>query len=925
MVRIVAQVILACVVISMLTQNVGVSRAANQDSVQQGNQLLNLGLEQNQTDHAEALATAREALTLFQNAHDDTGIAKSYALIGRCHLAMSNLPEATENYQLALQLWQKLNSVKDQAETLINLAFVEQRKADWSNALAYYNQAQALVPDDPVLAGQIATGMGDMLNETGMPESALVQFQRALDSYRKAEHARGINNTLINIGHTKSLLGDYSGALTDLQTAVATAPLPVDAAWSNEYLGQLHLALHESDLALKHLQSSLDTYDRASNPSETERVRSLIAQAYEQQGRLDLARTHYLQALTVFERFKDRINEAAVSFRLGRLELKAGRLDDAENYLKRSIDATEDLRTFSLGRDVTTAYSASVHDRYEAYITCLLRKSKLTSSPELREKAFEASELSRGRALLELLRDTQTNLLAGVDPQIAGREKTLRQSIRAKMDARVGLLQTRYDPKELATLETNIDQLRQEHQHLSEQLRNVNPAYGEITEPTTYSVQRIQTEVLDDDQTALVEYILGDETSYAWIVTRNGFNITELADEATITKAVQTAYELLSHKPKDMNDDGLTKALEDLSALVITPIANQLPSRRLIVVADRALNYIPFQVLPLPDKQPLIATREVVNAPSASILGQLLQEKRRRVAPENVVAAFGYPAFASNYAELKSSNPSDVIAQARSDDTQPWSYAMRDIEVSGDSLDTATIQPLLHTREELADLRDVAGPASFFATGFSASRETLEQTDLSKFAILHFATHGVLDPHRPENSGFLLSTISTEGQRENGFITIQDVYRLHAPVSLVVLSACRTGLGKDVRGEGLMSLTRGFMYAGASSVAATLWNVDDEVTSELMKDFYTKMLQQGLTPAAALRAAQNKIRQEPEWRSPYYWAAFTFQGEYREPARLPHAKTSLLNIYSLVAVLGLLSLCGVAWWYSRRRHSTRKT
>jgi CHAT domain-containing protein len=924
MTRIVAQVILGWVVLSTLTQSVGVSRAANQYTVQQGNQLLKLGEEQNLTDHPQGLITARDALTLFQTANDDAGMAASYDLIGRCNLAMSNLPEAKGNYQLALQLWQKLNRPKEQAATLINLAFIEQRKADWPNALAYYNQAQVLNQNDPDQAGQIATGIGDMLNETGMPETALPQFQRALDSYREDGDPRAINNTLINIGNTKFLLGDYSGALTDLQTAVATAPKPVDAAWSHEDLGRVYIALREYELALQHLQPSLDIYQHSSNPTETERVRSLIAQAYEQQGKLDLARANYLQALNGFRRLRDRINEAAVSFRLGRLELKAGRLDDAQAYLKQSIDETEDLRTISLGREVTTAYSASVHDRYDAYITCLLRQSKQTSSPALREQALAASELSRGRALLELLRDTQTNLLAGVDPQLAEREKTLRQTIRAKMDYRAQLLTTKYDEKELSAVETKLDQLQQEHKHLSEQLRSLNPSYGELTEPTVYSLQQIQNEVLEDDQTALVEYILGDETSYVWVVTRNGMNVTELAGAAVITNAVQNAYTLLSVKPAG-NDDRINKALEDLSALVLTPIANQLAARRLIVVADGALNYIPFQVLPLSDKQPLIATREVVNAPSASILGQLRREKLRRAAPDNVVAAFGYPAFASNYAELKGAKPGDVIAQARNDETQPWSYALRDIEINGDSLNASTIQPLIHTRTELADLREVAGPASFFATGFNASRETLEHTDLSKFAIVHFATHGFLDPRRPEKSGFLLSTVGADGQEEKGFITIQDVYALHAPVSLVVLSACRTGLGKDVRGEGLISMTRGFMYAGASSIAATLWNVDDEVTSQLMKEFYTKMLQQGLTPAAALREAQNSIRQQPQWRSPHYWAAFTFQGEYREPARLPQPKNSMLSVYVILVGVVLILLCGVAWWYWRRRHSTRKT
>src|SRR5205085_4697147 len=195
--------------------------------------------------------------------------------------------------------------------------------------------------------------------------------------------------------------------------------------------------------------------------------------------------------------------------------------------------------------------------------------------------------------------------------------------------------------------------------------------------------------------------------------------------------------------------------------------------------------------------------------------------------------------------------------------------------------------------------------------------------DLTQYAILHFATHGLLDPKRPEHSGLLLSTVNREGQAQNGFVGLQDIYGLRAPVDLVVLSACQTALGKDVRGEGLLGLTRGFMYAGASSVMASLWKVDDEATAELMRQAYVNMLQKGMTPAAALRAAQNYIRQRPEWRSPYYWAGFTLQGEYRQIIR-PAAATSAAGLYRKGMVIGgLLLLAAVAFFvaflYYRRR------
>jgi len=921
------RIVLSCVLIAVLGLDFTTSRAANQDPIQHGNELLQLSAKQNRSDHPGALTTAQEALKEFQTVNDNRGIARAYFQIGRCHFAMNDLAEATSNFQTALQRWRELNDVSEQAETLIMLAFVEHRKGEWGNTLSYYNQAQALGQASSYQLGQIANGMGYLFIESGLLDDALVQFQQSLAHYQQSDDEFApfaANRVLMDIGYTKLLLGDHEESLNYLQRALPNFnPAEVDAAECHENLGRVYFALANYPQALEHLQTALPIYEHAKNAIEAERVGALIGQVYEQQGSLALARPQYVRALSTFRRLDDRMNEAAVTFLLGRLELKAGHLDAAETYLKQSIDSTEELRSVSIGREVTAAYSATVHDRYEAYIACLLRKSKLESSPVLNQRAFEASELSRARSLAELLRDTQTNLLAGVDPQLSEREKNLRQKIKFKIDDRLELLKAGGDQrKQLNEVETTLQQLRAEHQQVDEQLRSLNPAYAQVTRPTAYSLKQIQNEVVEDDQTALLEYVLADDTSYVWVVTKNGIKVTELAGKAAITAAVQKLYNSVSVRPKQDDDTAITKATEELAALVIKPVADQLTNSRLIVVADGALNYIPFQILSLPSQQePLVATHEIVNTPSASILGQLRHEKQQRGTPHNVVAAFGYPAFASNYAELKGTKSGELMAEVRKNESDPWTSAMRDIELVGDDVDVATIKPLTFSREELARLREVAGPASFFATGFDASRETLEHTDLSQFAILHFATHGALNPKKPEKSGFLLSTVGPDGQRLKGFITTQDVYQLHAPVYLVVLSACRTGLGKDVRGEGLNSVTRGFMYAGASSIAASLWNVDDDVTAELMKHFYDNMLVQGMPPAAALRAAQNTIRRQPAWRSPFYWAAFTLQGEYKQPIRVSPANnnTGFTAKKTLLVVLVSLLLGAVGWWYWNRR------
>jgi CHAT domain-containing protein len=167
------------------------------------------------------------------------------------------------------------------------------------------------------------------------------------------------------------------------------------------------------------------------------------------------------------------------------------------------------------------------------------------------------------------------------------------------------------------------------------------------------------------------------------------------------------------------------------------------------------------------------------------------------------------------------------------------------------------------------------------ALGFQASRATATSSELSQYRIVHFATHGLLNSEHPELSGLVLSLIDEQGKHQNGFLRLHDIYNLNLPADLVVLSACNTALGKDVRGEGLVGIVRGFMYAGAARVVSSLWKVDDEATAELMKGFYRRMFQENMPPAAALRAAQVEMWKQKQWRSPYYWAAFVLQGEWK--------------------------------------------
>jgi CHAT domain-containing protein len=349
------------------------------------------------------------------------------------------------------------------------------------------------------------------------------------------------------------------------------------------------------------------------------------------------------------------------------------------------------------------------------------------------------------------------------------------------------------------------------------------------------------------------------------------------------------------------------KAAADLSQMVLGPVANLLPGKRLVIVADGPLQYVPFGALPEPSRKgkgktegnggtelrkPLIVSHEIVNVPSSSTLALLRKEIAGRHAAPKLVAVLADPVFeAEDSRVLKTNRQSDPGAATRGD-AEPEGAASSD-SLAEDSLSRSAaevgltregqrLRRLFFTRREADSiLEQVPEGAGAKFLDFQANRTTAKAPDLVKYRVVHFATHGLLDSEHPELSGLVLSLVDEHGKQQNGFLNLQDIYNLNLHADLVVLSACQTGLGKDIRGEGLVGLTRGFMYAGAPRVMASLWNVDDVATSELMKNLYENMFKRGLTPAAALRGAQVEMWKSKRWSAPYFWASFVFQGEWR--------------------------------------------
>ena len=414
---------------------------------------------------------------------------------------------------------------------------------------------------------------------------------------------------------------------------------------------------------------------------------------------------------------------------------------------------------------------------------------------------------------------------------------------------------------------------------LEAQVRASDPRYAALTLPVPLPVSAIQRDVLDSGS-VLLEFSLGSPRSYVWATTPNGVHGYELAGQAELESKARRAAQCFQAGSAAVPEAvECAAALSEVSASLLRPLRADLGEKRLVIVPDGALAYLPFAALPDPSGlAPLIVRHEIVSLPSASALASLRREIQGRKPAPLDLAVLADPVFDRE-------DPRVGATLALSGASRRIGRAVRGDPAEQDALpDELTRLPrLLYSREEARRILALVPPGrGFGALDFDASLHTVFSAGLDRYRIIHFATHGFLNSAHPNLSGLVFSLVDRNGLAQNGFLRLNDLYSLHLASDLVVLSACKTGLGKEIRGEGLVGLTRGFLYAGAARVIVSLWNVDDEATAELMQRFYSAVLgPRALRPAAALREAQVSMWKDSRWNSPYYWAGFRLEGEWR--------------------------------------------
>ncbi|MEG5123357.1 CHAT domain-containing protein, partial [Microcoleus sp. ARI1-B5] len=646
-------------------------------------------------------------------------------------------------------------------------------------------------------------------------------------------------------------------------------------------MGFVYSDLGEKQKALENYSQSLTMFRALGDRRGEANTLSNIGSIYSELGEKQKALENYSQSLTMFRVVTDLGGEALALFNMASVKRDQNNLSEALNDIESSLKIIESLRTKIASPELRSSYFATVQNYYEFYIDLLMQLHKTNPKSGYDTKALEASERSRARSLLELLFESNANIREGIHPDLLQQEKSVQQQLDAIEKQRIEAISS---PNPNATKIAEIDKQRlallQQYQQLQTNIRTASPRYAALTQPQPLTLPEIQKQILDEN-TILLQYSLGKNRSYLWVVTSTGLISYELPKRADIETAAKDFLEAITSPIQRDIPQQVAQASANLGQVILQPAAAQLGKKRLLIVPDGVLHYTPFQVLTLDQTRrpntnvPLIVEHEIITLPSASTLAILRQNYGDRKPPGRTLAILADPVFSPDDERIKGK-----ITQATTEKLEANNLGLnRSLRASNRGWPP---ERLPFTRQEAQTISSLFPSASSSQKiDFDANRTTATDGSLANYQIVHFATHGLANSKNPELSGILMSMIDDKGNLVNGFLRLTDIFNLKLAANLVVLSACQTGMGQNVKGEGMVGLTRGFMYAGAQRVAVSLWYVDDEGTAVLMQKFYQKMQQQKLAPAAALRAAQMEMMQQEKWRSPYYWAAFTLQGEWK--------------------------------------------
>jgi CHAT domain-containing protein/Tfp pilus assembly protein PilF len=812
-------------------------------------------------DVQAALVCYREALDLYRAVGEAKDEANALNNLGFAEFGLGEPQPAEESYQQALAIRRSIGDRAGEAQALNNLAVLHRSLGEIDEALKDYGQAREILAtlDDRRQEATTLNNLGVVYSVLGESERAQAYLARALALRHAVEDRRGEIVTLNNLGwlERKSGAAERAAKLHGqaLEIALATHDARNEGI-SRSYLGEAETAAGRGTEALAEFDQALalqrQTGDRANEAITLHRKGEALAAAGKPAEALPL----FAQSLALTGALGDRFSEAVTLAAQARALRALGELDRAANDAAAAIAAFESLRGRLGNPELRASFLGSRGDVYELRVDLLMRLAAARPGQGFEQAAFEASEDARARSLLDTVRESGAEIRKGIDPALAARQRDLERRLTLKEDRLQALLgRGKVDPAASKALEIESERLRADLDALDAEVRRTNPRYADLTHPGAASTKEIQA--LLDPGTLLLEYSLGREQGYLWALDATGQRSFVLPGREEVERAARAFLQAVSTP----GGKGRSLAGRTLSRMLLGPVAGELGERRLAIVPDGALDYVPFDALPEPGRpgspSPLLLRHEVVELPSASVLAAERQELARRPPARELAIVLADPVF----------RPDDPRVAKRRSASPAASFDLHRLRFS---------------RQEALGIAALAPPGAVTTKlDFAADRDLALTGGLRDFRYVHFATHGVFDAERPELSGLALSQVDKEGRPREGFLRLRDVYALELSADLVVLSGCQTALGKEIRGEGLLGITRGFFYAGAPRVVASLWWIDDRATAALMARFYRAMWIDGLPPAAALRKARLALARQPRFRDPAYWGAFVFQGDWR--------------------------------------------
>jgi len=881
-------------------------------------------------DKRKAMEHYQQAVELQQAAKNGLGEASALTNIGVIHADLGENERALEFYNRALPIWRSVNRRIEEGITLNNIGETYDRLGEKQQSLDYYAQAIAIVRAVGARQNEagILTNTGTVYSSLGEKQTAIEYYQQALAICRDVGDLTKETDIYHLLGYLHYELGDKQKALEYHNQALPLWSKLGDKRGEANTLaavGFVYRSLNEPQKALEYLNRALPLHRDVGNRGGQSDTLTHLGIVHDDLGEQEKALEYLEQSLALAQAVTDPHREAKTRFELARIRMARGNFAEARTQIEETLRLVETIRSKVAGEHLRVAYFATVQRYYDLYIELLMRMNERRQDQGFDGMALQAAERARARNLLDLLAESRADIRSGVDPALLERERTLQTLLSGKAELQVRL---RSDPKTQAEADAvgkEIQTLAAEYQEVRAQIRVASPRYAALTQPQPLTLTEIQKQVLDAD-TLLLAYSLGEERSFLWAVTPNSIHSYSLPKRDEIEEAARKAYELVSkprastpaegegrrlkHEAKQDADADATAVLNDLSRMLLAPAAAQLGKKRLLIVAEGALQYVPFAALPTPetgrqgDKEtgrqgtrrpvapsprrpvantPLIVNHEIVSLPSASTIAVLRRELEGRQPAPKTLALLADPVFEQNDERVKTV----ALPAEKQPSAAPLKIAeertLKHLKKSSEEKSgLARIARLPYTRQEAQEISALIPESELKQSlDFSANLATATDAELGQYRFVHFATHGYLDSEQPELSALVLSLVNDQGARQNGFLRTHEIYNLKLPAEMVTLSACETGLGKEIRGEGLVGLTRGFMYAGAARVVVSLWALNDRATAELMTRFYRKMLKDGLRPAAALRMAQVELSKQPQWQAPYFWAGFTLQGEWR--------------------------------------------